>query len=344
MSFLTRLFRRSRAIFPVAPWPDGPPPRALSMLADGTNPIHRLLDDWRLPRHETRAQLTARLGPSPGGLSHRDMLALPEAIRLAGAFEPWTADGSDRIPPQFPIGRFSSVVWFEDDAHANLRRIAGDLATKLGPAPTGQHWNTLVAAWRAGTARISLIAWPPELQPSDLAIDAENRDPRLRTACHVHVETGYCLPLSSQERDWVAGFRPIRMAGSVGTERMAKAGTTAAYETELEYVRDPSGLVADRQGTMGLSADGQALIVVSNQLYVIPRASILRLDITRLTRAKGAGGSSLRAICRTQAPGTDGLSIQVAQSCDPDGMTALAEDLGAGLGCPVSIGPYHPDC
>jgi hypothetical protein len=134
------------------------------------------------------------------------------------------------------------------------------------------------------------------------------------------------------------------MAGAVGTAGMAKAGATAPYETELEYVRDPAGLVEDQQAMIGLSGHDEALIVVANQLYVIPQGQVHRLEVIRLTPAKGAGGSTLHAICHTRAPATDGLFIHLAQSADPDGMNGLAEHLGSRLGCPVVIGEPFPDC
>jgi hypothetical protein len=34
----------------------------------------------------------------------------------------------------------------------------------------------------------------------------------------------------------------------------------------------------------------------------------------------------------------------VAQHSDPDGMTALGQELGNRLGCSVEISPYYPDC
>ncbi|WP_210166809.1 hypothetical protein, partial [Rhizobium sp. Leaf321] len=67
---------------------------------------------------------------------------------------------------------------------------------------------------------------------------------------------------------------------------MAQAGHLAPGETELEYVRDPEDLVEDRQRMLGLSADGEALIVVSDQLFVMRRTDILHLKVIRMTPAK----------------------------------------------------------
>lgn len=345
MRFLNRFLRRTQAaLVPLTPWPDGPEPAKVAVLPGDPNPILRLADRWRLPRHETRMEVAVRLGIAADPIYGWPALVLADADPLPGALAPWTASAFERIPPQFPITRFTALAWFEDDAHANLRRTADHIAASLGPAPIGQRWNTVVAAWRAGLAEISLTAWPPEWQSHGLSNPSEDREPRLRTACHVTVTTGFRLSLSERERDWVRGFQPLRFEGDVGTARMARAGRLAPGETELEYVRDPENLVDERQRTLGLSVDGEALVVVSDQLFVMPRIDILRLEVIRMTPAKGGGGSSLHAHCRTRAPGADDQSVFLAQHGDPDGMTALGRDIAIRLGCPVEISPYFPDC
>lgn len=286
----------------------------------------------------------AQVGVSPDPVYQWQSLVFSRARCLPGALQPWTASASDRIPPQYPVTRFSAFVWFEDDAKVNVRRTADSLAASLGPARIGRRWNTLVASWRCGLAEVSLTAWPPAWQPPGLSNPAQDRDSRLRTACHIYVTTGFRLPLSAQEKAWVTGFEPFKFDGEVGTARMARAGTTAPDETELEYVRDPEQLVADREASLGLSADGEALIVVSDQLFVIPRPAILRLTVTRLTPAKGSGGSTLYAICKTKAAAADGQSVFLAQNPQADGLNAFAQALGHRLGCPVDIGPCYPDC
>ncbi|WP_182083894.1 hypothetical protein [Aureimonas sp. ME7] len=345
MRFWNRVFRRPQdALPPPTSQLDAPTPAEVPGLPNGANPILRLAARWRLPLEETRMEVVARLGVLPDPIYGWPALVLADAEPLPGALAPWTASAFERIAPQFPITRFTGLAWFEDDAHANLGRTADHLAASLGPASIGRRWNTLVAAWRAGLVEVSLTAWPPEWQSDLPRGEAEAREPRLRTACHVTLTTGFRLRLGEREREWVTGFRPLSIDGDVGTARMARAGRHAPGETELEYVRDPEDLVEDRQRTLGLSRDGEALIVVSDQLFVMPRTDILRLSVIRMTPAKGGGGSSLHAHCRTSAPGADDQSVFLAQNSDPDGMSAFGRYLGDRLGCPVEISPYYPDC
>ena len=325
-------------------WQD-PPEAANAPISDGgTNPIHVLLDEWRLPRTETRAAVMGRVGISTDPTYHWDTLVLQDTVALPGALGPWTAGAHDRIPPQFPITRFSSLVWHGRDAHRNLHRTADFLATSLGTASVGKRGNTLVASWRSGIAEISLTAWPPEWQSDKLSNLAQERDHKLRTACHVQVISGFRLGLSARERTWIGGLTPLIVDGDIGVSRTVVPGIEAPNETQLEYVRDPENLVDSRSWSLGVSALDEALIVVSNQLFIIPRHAIIRLEVTRLTPAKGRGGSTITAICRTKAPSDHGQSIVVAQKSDPDGLNAIAQHLGDRFDCAVQIEPSYPDC
>lgn len=129
----------------------------------------------------------------------------------------------------------------------------------------------------------------------------------------------------------------------MGMASEARVGTVAPFETEMEYVRDASRLAPDIQAAVGFAANDEALIIVSNQLYVLPRTKLMYFDVVRLTPAKGGGESTLHAHCRSEACGIESRAVLVAQATDPDGVTKLAEELGKRFGCPVEIGPYYSD-
>lgn len=335
--------RRRETVAKADHWPDGPDPLVLTSTDLQPNPILSLLEDWRLPCRETRSQVIERVGISEDPFYHGDTILLPEATQLPGAMSAWSASAFKGIPPQFPISRFSAMVWVDDDAQDNLLRTVDHLSQNLESAPAGQRWNTFVATWRCGRAEINLMSFPPEWQSGNLQNDAHDREPRLRTACRVDVATGFVLPPNDEEQAWIESFRPVNVEGSVGTAREAQVGAQAPFETELEYVRDASNLATGFQATIGLAENDEALMIVSSQLYILPRQKLLAFDVSRLTPAKGGGGSTLHARCQTEAPGTESRSVFVAQSPDPDGMNDLAEMLGRRLGCPVAISPYCPD-
>lgn len=208
------------------PWPNGPGTRAVTFDGGG-NPIAGLLATWRLPILQPRAEIEARYGVVTDPIYNWPTMLLPDPVQLPGAMRSWSAYVHDRIPPQFPITQFSGLVWFEDDAETNLRRTASHIAETLGDAPIGQRWNTLTATWQADLAEIRLTAWPPHLQSHGLNNPAEDRNPRLRFACHVQVATGFCLALTADERRWV---ETSTKAARLANERQSAAIERATRE------------------------------------------------------------------------------------------------------------------
>lgn len=310
---------------------------------DKANPIYDLLDQWRLPLRETRAQVLARVGQSADVLFGGSRIHLPAAMSLPGAMAPWSASAFARIPPQFPIGQFTTYVWFENDAHINVQRTADHLASHLGPTTVERRWNAVESIWRYGRAELRLTAFPAEWQSPGLRNEAFERDPRLRHACRVEVATGAIQPLSDQERVWVAGLRHILVEGVLASDHGAVVGVSPPSETEMEYARDASLLPRGTEPAVGISADDEALVVIARQLFVMARCDIMHFEVARLTPAKGSGGSTLYAHCRTEAPAAESQVISLVESPNPDGLNDLAADLGRRLRRPVDIGVAFPD-
>jgi len=335
MSFLKRILGRKPE---TGPWPEGPDSRAVTS-DGGDNPIAALLAAWRLPISQPRAEIEARYGVVTDPIYNWPTMLLPDPVQLPGAMRPWSAYVHDRIPPQYPITQFSGLVWFEDDAEINLRRTALHIAETLGDAPIGKRWNTLTATWQADLAEIRLTAWPPQLQSHGLNNPTEDRNPRLRFACHVQVATGFYPSLSDEERDWVTSSKLLRALPTRGNPPQS----SPPHENYFEYVRR---LDTDAHMPTGLrlSGDGKALVLLSSHLFVIPRNRIRRLEVMRLTPAKGPGGSSLHAICDSAAPNPEGQSLFLAEDPKTDGLNGFATQLSRQLDCPLDIGQAYADC
>lgn len=336
MSFLRRVFGGTSKE-PEAP--DEPQPLVLPGALGAENPITALLARWRLPLAERRSAIEARCGIEPDPIYGNPTVLLPSAVQLPGAMRPWSAYVSDRIAPQFPVTQFSGLVAFEDDSGANLRATVHYIAQSLGAAPIGQRWNTMVATWRSDMAAISLTVWPKHLQNGHADIPAEKRHPRLAHACHVQVATGFCLLLTDAEREWVETSRLLRPLATSS----AVPSANAPHESELEYARRPA-LGTRLEPSLRISGDNDALVMIANQLLVIPRTSIRRLEVFRLTPAKGAGGAWLKAICDSAAPNPEGQSLFLAEHAKPDGLNGFARNLASQLGCALKIGEAYPDC
>lgn len=319
----------------------GPLPARLPIGADG-NPLHRLFDAWHLPWREPREQVEAREGIRRDSLYDDDVMFVRDAAVPPGVLQPWNAGIFERFAPTLPITRFTAIAWFYGDAASNLRHMAADIAALIGPAPIGPEYNTDVCRWEAGAAGLQLMTWPPERQSHGLTNNAFDREPRLRTAVHLTVTTGFRLPLSLREDAWVRAFQPVALVNMQRTLPLDRIAVTAPSETEIEYARDPGDHLPHIGNRIGYPPDVAALIFCTDQLFIVPREDVLGFAVTRMRRAKGAGGSYLQVRCRTPCPVAD-KTLFLTQSPDPDGVTALGRSLAATFDRPCEVGPLHDD-
>ncbi|WP_174298944.1 hypothetical protein [Sphingomonas bacterium] len=312
-------------------------------VVDASNPLHRLLDDHRLPWRTRRAKVEGQHGTTRDPLSARDVVFLRDAVRAPGFLQPWRADVFDGYAPDLPVVRFGAVAWHEDDADANLGRLAAHFAEQLGPVAPAREWNTLACRWRAGTASLELKVWPPAWQTPAARNDAHEREPRLRTAVQVTLLTGFRLPPDERERRWLSGFGPIAAVTPLMLATAERMADTPPADVELEYARDPAGVPPAVHGRVGAPPHAEALILATHQLFVVRRADLIGFDVTRSLPAKGGGGSSLIVRCRTPCSAMAFKKLRITDDPDPDGATALGRRLAERFDRPCDVGRYFLD-
>ena len=340
---LLSLFRRASQRMPTPINPPGPERLRLPQPVGQPGPIHELLDDLGLPWREPRASVELLYGIREDPLYQRKVVFFEDAERPNGFIQSWQADVFERYAPEMPVVRFSGIAWFGPDADDNLRRVAEPFAQRLGHAPIGQQYNTLVCGWRSGAASLGLQAWPPAWQSRDLKNDAQAREPRLVTACRVTLLTGFRLPLSALEEEWLAGFRPLAATGPMLRSASVDIVEIPPNDTELEYVRDPGPWLSVVRNRVGCSTRAEALILCTHQLFVVAASDILGFEVIRMLPAKGGGGSSLLVRCRTPCPDVPCKTLHVAQDSDPDGVTSLGRHLADVFNKSCEVGPYFDD-
>jgi hypothetical protein len=336
------LFKRRRSPAAPAPVASPPPePARLPLSPSGGNPIHDLLDTLKLPWREPRHVVEARAGIRRHPFYSWDVVAIDDAVPLTGFLLPWQAGVSERFAPGQPITEFGAMVSVADDAQCNVQQAHDALARHLGPAAIGQRYNTLVCEWRCGAAAVSLIAWPPAWQSSHGVSDAHAAEPRLITACSIHVQTGFRPAPSEREAAWLADFEPAGIAvDALPIERIAESPPA---ETLLEFVRDAPEHVPRVHGQLGYPPDRSALIFCTDQLFILAREEIESFDVDRLLPAKGSGGAALMVRCRPSYAGSPSKRISLKQVGDPDGLNELARTLAQMFGVPAEIAPYEYD-
>jgi hypothetical protein len=243
------------------------------------------------------------------------------------------------MPPASLFGH----THFGDDARENVRRTADPLTAALGPVRPAVEYNTFKAEWRFGPALLRLTSWPRDLQSHDSPIEAEEREPRLATACHIHIETGYRAQVSAAEQAWLESFQPIAppkppLAG--GARAIHEA---TASEHGLEYVRRLPDGFDHLLGQTGLSADGEAILFCRAQLYVVPMTEVLGLELERVEPARGPGGDTLLLHCRTGGAAEPVTSLNL-DSARFGALEPAARAMAKALDLPLDVVDAGTDC
>lgn len=336
-----RRFTSARKTEPPSPGPfdrfEPFTPRGMSWNEGEENPISAMLAAHGFPLGASYGELIARYGTTRHAAYDWEIVPIePCPLPLEDRLSPlWTL-----VPYSGPAGHlpisFATEIWSGDDALANLRDAAGQMEKLLGPAPIGRQSNTLACQWNAGPAtNVKLTVFPPELQ-YPLRNDAHDRDPRLKTACMVEIETGFPA-LSERERVWIDSFIEIAPAESRPCRTLAAFSQMTVGRHVLDVLRRPDAGCTHLFGKFGRSADGEMLIVCNSALALIPMSRVRRVRVMRLLPAKGPGGAGLAL--GFVPPGRRGRlqEMTVTESYEAHGLDALARRLGEEFGWAVEL-------
>ncbi len=315
----------------------------MGMNRDAPASIHEWLDVRGLPWRETRGALAERHGVRKHPAYDWDVIEI--ATRqplLSGLLWPMSVAAFPQFSPHVPATDFSSAAWYGDDARENLRRAREEVPDTLGdPTPTSTS-NTLGFRWKSGPASLELTVWPADLQSWKMTNPSHEREPRLVLACHVTVKTGFRLEPSPEEQAMLASFERIAPI-DVGGHTSASVRSSAANESELEFVREPRPELDPLFGFVGSSRNGRELVFFGEQLYVVPIARVLRFRVERILPAKGPGGSHLSVECRTDFDAQPTKRLSICSGAAPDDLNELARHLAEHLERPFELAPYDHD-
>lgn len=307
------------------------------------NPIQRLLDDRGVPWRESEAALAERFGVGHDPLTGRRGVVLVETHQpfLPKLIRPLSfgvsAPGGRSVPPaRFEGSAFDRTgLWWRSRAIASLEYVISSLEPALGPPRRSATSNSRDANWRFGPSSIRLYCFPPGLWPFG---PLNSRKRRYLKSCSIEIETGYRPLCSAVERNWIDALTP---AMQIGDRRGGRLGETAPPHAVLEFVREPVPEARRLTGTIGRTDDGKHVILVTDQLYVIPWEDILHVHLECAWPGRGGGYSSLGLevqLAGLQWP----RRVPVSNGREVDSLNEEAERLAAWLDKKLET-EAHPD-
>lgn len=292
--------------------------------------ILALLDAAAIPWTASRAELMDRYGVRPDPWYDEDIVLLDAAQPLApGLMRPIGFNPDPRfargLPPSYLVG----YIGHSEDALRNLDAAEAALSARLGPGQPSGVSNTRGWRWQDGRSSIELTCWPPALQQPGLRNLAHQREPRLATACHLSIQTGYRPPTTPEERAALDEFKEIGRLAEAGV----RTTSNLTSEYELEYVRSPDADGGRFAGRAGLSRG--YLIFSRGQLYILPVEQVLRFEMLRLLPARGPGGALLYVHCATGIPAWPEKQLAIATALGVEQTETLASRLAEATGKPL---------
>lgn len=307
------------------------------------NPISKELDGAGIPWRMSRAELAARYGVRRHAAYDWEVIEVdtPQPI-IEGLLWPLSTQVAPQFAPHLPATQFTGCVRMTDDPLENFRRAVARFMPTLGPVAATSSANSIEICWPHDAARLTLIVWPPAMQRWVFTNPAHDRDPRLKTACLLAIDTGFRPAATPAERGWLASFESVARIQTEGMSDGAVLQKPAA-ERELEYVREPPAEAAPLFGSVGLSADRAALIFYGTQLYVVAVEDVVGFHVARILPAKGPGGSRLDVECRTRCPDLASKRLTIMRSQGPEDLSPLAAELAGKTARPFELGEYEHD-
>lgn len=291
--------------------------------------------DWRRPI----SWFVERYGVTRCAWLDIDVVLIADAADLVpGLLRPpefhYRPDWAAALPPLEFCGQVSVSARWAD----NLLAALAPLERSLGaPAPYDTS-NTRGWRWREGDSQARILSWPPDLQHPSTNLMHE-RDPRTRSSCHLTVATGFRPCCSAAERALLAAFAPIdRLPGPQIVDPLIRDRFS---QYKLEYLRVPPDGFDHLRGQIGRSGD--ALIFVTDVLYIAPLAEVKAVRLSRCRPARGGGYGRAELICASAAAGGHEKVLTLGDHARTDGLDDWAPRIAKALGVPLEIEEFDDD-
>ena len=256
---------------------------------------------------------------------------------------PWFWRRDERYAASLPPVEFSTHVWLGDDAKENIEAALHMLSRVLGPTSIQARYNTLEATWHDGARSVQALVFPPGKNLGKSNNPSHDREPRLKTACHVSVRTGYMPPLTLEEMRAAKTAKLHVALDGVLPSAFPTAFSGPPVHT-LEFARRPEPSMNELAAGVSISADKELFFYQGRHLYVFPVGAVRSIDVVRMKPAKGGGGSWIEISVDGIRPESPAKSVVAAEAAGPDDLSQIASEVAVALGKPLNLKPYAYDC
>lgn len=306
--------------------------------------LHGYLNHIGLPWKLSRLSLEENFGKKKHSAYSWDVIE----VVSRGAFAdnliwPLSVQVFPEFCPKMPATQFSGVSYKSHDARENLDLVVKQLQVFLGAGNSTAVSNCVGHRWGFDSGSVELYAWPPELQRWSATNPAHELEPRLKTGCHISLDTGFRQPVSAKERAWIENFSPIAKIAESRLESRSLPNSRAS-QSELEFIRLVESDFEKLYGLIGCSSDRSVLIFFTNELYIIPVKDIKQFQVVRILPAKGGGGAWLQVECRCEYSSQTLKSLIICDANKADELNEFGAMIASSVGKQFVLLPYEYDC
>ena len=258
-----------------------------------------------------------------------------------------------KLPPQQLWGIFNKKA---ADPKTDFDGLKAELSKILGCGIDASVSNTYSVSWSFWPAQFELTVWPQKLQ--NFNITRAWVDPAREEACHLFIKPGITFIASNTELDEFHRSLPIKLPKVAhisveGRASLAAENLSVFISPITNYRRcgintnqTNSSIFQDSNcAFLRISADKKIIFhECMGGIRIFPVEEIKSISVTRMTPARGRGGSWLTLDIASANEGGESIQAKICSASGPDDLNEFAECLANTIGCHLELGPYYPNC
>jgi hypothetical protein len=256
------------------------------------------------------------------------------------------------LPPNYFFGTYRKG---EHDVYDEFGKLVDAWDTLMGPHRRSDSSNALTAIWSSWPAQVRLMAFPLDRNPHLTRPSSWGGDPETINCIQIDLHTGISWSLSDAEKRLVESSieldlpplppePPLSIQAQDTRSEVSHISPIENFRRLDRSYKQASDLRTSERSLRLCRSKSHLIDVRSDCACIFPVDQIESLEVSRLTPAKGTGGSFLRLNLRSLDASNKAAGYSITRSSNPDGLTDYAEKLGEILHMKTRILAYEPDC